>query len=163
MATKRYRMRFDFQLNVAKEDEHAIAEQIADLKSQGLYSKTVRDGIRLVSDLRDGNLDMLFELFPWVRAEFLAYVASTQPQLSDTEINIQKQLSRIEQLLENGEPPAAEANTTDREGEPKPMQVPSISPDDSDFDDYMPLIVAKATASGKTARNFLDSAFKLVQ
>ena len=71
MATKRYRMRFDFQLNVAKEDEYAIAEQIANLKSQGRYSKTVRDGIRLVSDLNDGNLDVLFELFPWVRAEFL--------------------------------------------------------------------------------------------
>ena len=47
MATKRYRMRFDFQLNVAKDDENAIAEQIDELKSQALYSKTVRDGIRL--------------------------------------------------------------------------------------------------------------------
>ena len=58
MAAKRYRMRFDFQLNVAKDDEKAIAEQIGAFKGQGLYSKTIRDGISLVSDLRAGNLDI---------------------------------------------------------------------------------------------------------
>ena len=58
MATKRYRMRYDFQLNVTKDDEYAIAEQIHELKKQGLYSKTIRDGIRLVCDLRAGNLDV---------------------------------------------------------------------------------------------------------
>ena len=160
---KRYRMRFDFQLNVAKDDEFAIAEQIANLKTQGLYSKTVRDGIRLVSDLRDGNLDMLYELFPWVRAEFLEYMAAVQPQLSDTEINIQQQLSRIEELLANGDTTSSALNITSGGGGPKPMKIPSISPPDFDDHDDAPLIVTKAAASGNTAQNFIDSAFKLAQ
>jgi hypothetical protein len=159
MATKRYRMRFDFQLNVAKEDEYAIAEQIAALKQQGLYSKTVRDGIRLVSDLRDGNLDVLFELFPWVRAEFLEYINTVQSPKSATELHIQDQLARIEELLANGE---STSQMTSGVGGPKPMKVPPIA--DPHFDDLTDQVVLKkARSDGQAVQNFLDSAFGLQQ
>ena len=55
----------------------------------------------LMSDLRAGNLDVLFELFPWVRADFLEYMAAIQPQKSDTEMDILNNLARIETLLGN--------------------------------------------------------------
>ena len=162
MAAKRYRIRFDFQLNVAKDTEYAIAETIHWLKSQGLYSKTIRDGIRLICDLREGNLDVLFELFPWVRAEFLEYMTSVQPHKSDTELNIQKQLSRIEELLASDETTAATAKTDSRGGGPKTMSIPAVTaPVFDDVGDNL-LIVSKAASSDNAARNFLDSAFKLV-
>ena len=72
--TKRFRLRFTFWLDMLKEGESAVAETIDTLKKKRLFAETVRDGIRLVCDLRDGKLDVLFELFPWVRAEFLEYM-----------------------------------------------------------------------------------------
>ena len=157
--TTRYRMRFDFQLNVAKDTEYAIAETIRWLKSQGLYSKTIRDGIRLICDLRDGNLEVLFELFPWVRAEFFEYMVSVQPQKSETELVISDQLARIEIMLSNG---GNGSQVGGGVGGPKAMNVPSIPAPDLDNDDDL-LIVSKAAASSNAAKNFLDSAFKLVQ
>lgn len=162
MATERYRMRFDFQLNVSKEDEHAIAEQIAMLKQQGLYSKTVRDGIRLVSDLRDGKLDILFDQFPWVRAEFLEYMTSVQPQKSDTEIHIQNQLARIEELLANTETPGSASKKGSEAGGPKAMKVPPVAKPVFDLDD-IELDIKKAKSNGDSAQNFLNAAFGLIQ
>lgn len=162
MATERYRMRFDFQLNINKEDEYALAEQITMLKQQGLYSKTVRDGIRLISDLRDGKLDVLFDLFPWVRAEFLEYMASVQPQKSDTEIHIKEQLARIEELLANTETTVPEANKQSGVGGPKAMKVPPVGKPIFDLDD-IELDIKKAKANGNSAQNFLDAAFGLIQ
>ncbi|MAS36297.1 MAG: hypothetical protein CL610_19995 [Anaerolineaceae bacterium] len=156
MATDRYRMRFDFQLNVAKDEEYAIDEQIGSLKKQGLYSKTVRDGIRLVSNLRDGNLDVLFELFPWVQAEFLEYVAGVQPEKSETERDIQQQLLRIEKLLATSEMEV-------RAGGPKAMKVSTVAGPRLDFDDNVALTRKKAKSSGNSAQNFLNSALNLVQ
>ena len=79
MAKKSFRLRFTFWLDMHKSDEAAIAETIADLKSQRSFVSTIRDGIRLICDLRAGRLDVLFELFPWVRSEFLGYMNSLQP------------------------------------------------------------------------------------
>jgi hypothetical protein len=71
---KPYRPRFNFWLNMDKPEEKLIANKIKALKLETLFTATIRDGIRLVCDLRDGKLDVLFELFPWVRAEFLQYM-----------------------------------------------------------------------------------------
>jgi hypothetical protein len=151
-------MRFDFQLNVAKDTEYAIAETIKWLKSQGLYSKTIRDGIRLICDLRAGNLDVLFELFPWVRAEFLEYMTSVKPQKSDTELVIAEHLERIETMLSDG---GNRSQVSSGVGEPKAMSVPSIPAPTLD-DDNIELTITKAEADGKaTAGNFLASAFAL--
>jgi len=161
MATKRYRMRYDFQLNVAKEEELAIAEQIIELKGQGRYSKTVRDGIRLVSDLHAGSLDVLFELFPWVRADFLEYMTSVQPPKSDTETHIQKQLARIEALLAHGEAMPTTSRSASGVGEPKAMRVPASAAPDSEDDDNDMLLVAKAASSSNATQNFLNSISRL--
>ena len=157
---KRYRMRFDFQLNVAKDSEFAIAETIKWLKSQGLYSKTIRDGIRLICDLRDGNLDVLFELFPWVRAEFLEYMSSLQPQKSDTELVIAEHLERIETLLSTT---GSGSHVSSGVGGPKAMNVPGISAPDVDKDETdVALVMKKSERNGhQAAENFLSSAFSL--
>lgn len=74
MSSKRFRLRFTFWLDVNKKDEAEIADKVEDLKRDRLFAQTIRDGIKLIMSLREGNLEILFDLFPWVRAEFLDYV-----------------------------------------------------------------------------------------
>ena len=66
MAAKSFRMKFMFWLDTTKADEEQLIEQVEALKQTRLFSKTIRDGIRLICDLRAGQTDILFELFPWV-------------------------------------------------------------------------------------------------
>jgi hypothetical protein len=90
------RGRFTFWLDYNKDEELLLAETINELKHTRLFSKSIRDGIRLVNSLRKGKLDVLFELFPWVKAEFLAGV---QPKETAGEKALREQLQRLENLL----------------------------------------------------------------
>ena len=80
MDKKRFRTRFVFWLDLEKQDENQIAEQIDVLKQERSFSKVIRDGIRLICDLRAGRTDILLELFPWVTERF------QQPQNDTTEL-----------------------------------------------------------------------------
>ena len=64
--TNRFRLGFKFWLDMNKPHDEAIAEHIEQLKSDRSFTQTVRDGIRLVIDLRAGKTDVLSELFGWV-------------------------------------------------------------------------------------------------
>ena len=121
-----HRIGFKFWLNLRKKEDEAIADRIEILKNNRLFTQTIRDGIRIICDLRNGKLDVLFELFPWVRAEFMEYMRDLQlttPVQSNTsglqaiqtdpnsnserkpidheqsQIKIHEQLERLEQLL----------------------------------------------------------------
>lgn len=63
----RFRIRFDFQLNITKPDEEWLAGQIEILKAQRKYVTFIRDGLRLMIDLSQGKTNVLFELFPWLQ------------------------------------------------------------------------------------------------
>lgn len=78
MTQKSHRLMFRFWLDMFKSEEAAIADQVEILKNKRSFTQTIRDGIRLVCDLRNGKLDVLFELFPWVRAEFMEYMRDLQ-------------------------------------------------------------------------------------
>ena len=93
MTQKTYRIKFMFWLDAAKADEDRLIEQIEVLKGQRLYSRTIRDGIRLICDLRAGRSDVLFELFPWVKDGLQA-----APAVSADE-RIHAQIARLESLL----------------------------------------------------------------
>ena len=69
--TSVHRIRFNFWLNMEKEDEEEIADKIELLKNERLFTATIREGIQLITSLRDGNLDVLFELFPWIKPEMI--------------------------------------------------------------------------------------------
>ncbi len=151
-----YRIMQKFWLDLDKPDHEEVNEIIFTFKNARTYSKAIRDGLRLVHDLRAGHLDVLFELFPWVRAEFLEYMSSVQPQKSETETNIQKQLARIEELL------ASTETTSGGAGGPKAMTIPAMDgsiPEESE----VTLTIKKAKSPGNSAQNFLDAAFGLVQ
>lgn len=74
MSNSTHRLRFNFWLNMEKPEEELIADKIEGLKNERSFSSVIRDGIRLICDLREGKLDVLFELFPWVKAEFMEYM-----------------------------------------------------------------------------------------
>jgi hypothetical protein len=156
-----YRIMQKFWLDLDKPDHEEVNEIVHTLKQTRAYSKAIRDGLRLIFDLRAGRLDILFELFPWVRAEFLEYMASAQPQQSDREMSIEKQLARIEELLVNGEPMSSVPDFPNGVGEPKKMTVPQIAAPMLEDDDANLLVVSKAKSSGNAAQNFLASAFAL--
>ena len=67
---------------------------VADLKMGKLFAKTVRDGIRLICELRAGRLDTLFELFPWVQEALTKSIPDAQ--ISDGV----GQLDEIKSILE---------------------------------------------------------------
>lgn len=59
------RYRYSIWLDSDKDDELLLMDNLDNLKKSRLYSKTIRDGVRLLLDLRAGRTDVLAELFPW--------------------------------------------------------------------------------------------------
>lgn len=88
----RFRLRFTFWLDLHKADEAALAEQIDGLKRSRTFASAIRDGIRLICDLRAGRTDVLFALFPWVRD-------GLQPAPASTDERLHAQIARLEALL----------------------------------------------------------------
>jgi hypothetical protein len=148
------RGRFTFWLDYGKDDELLLADTIDELKQQRSFVRTVRDGIRLICDLRQGRVEVLFELFPWVRAEFLAGI---QPSETPTERAISEQLKRLETLmLQQGNMPI---QMPDHSG-PKPMNVPQFDPPAFDDDDDDTVVLKRDTTTN-SAQNFINSMLNL--
>ena len=57
-------MKFDFRLEYKRASDVMLMEQIDILKTHHEFLGVIRDGIRLVCDLRAGRSDVLLELFP---------------------------------------------------------------------------------------------------
>ncbi len=91
--TNRFRLRFSFWLDLHKSDEAALAETIDALKQNRTFASTIRDGIRLIADLRAGRIDVLLELFPWVKEALQPAPATSADQ------RLQEQIERLENLL----------------------------------------------------------------
>lgn len=90
MARKQYK----FWLDERREEDWQINAAIEKLKAKRSFSSTIRDGIRLICDLRAGRLDVLFELFPWVQGEFLKQQTPTSDN-SDLKAEVQ----RLQELI----------------------------------------------------------------
>ena len=152
MAQLRFRLQYKFWLDLNKQDEHELAEVIEDLKQGRAFSQAVRHGIRLMVDLWGGNLDVLLELFPGVEEAFYQRFMEQHPVQDN---NLQEQLARLENLLiQQGNAPVVQAISG-----PKSLKVsPVAGPQTGDT-----ILIKKARSDGSSARNFLDSAFGLIQ
>ena len=152
MAAKRFRLKFMFWLDMTKEDELWLADEIEDLKHKRLFSQTIRDGIRLMRDLRAGRTEVLFSMFPWLAAE----LAAPAPQADAV---LRHEIDRLRELI------LSQANAPSLPGNGfsglKPMR-PSLSADDVDDRDEVQLTV-KATNDNASAKNFLSSLLSLQQ
>lgn len=89
----RTRKMVKFWLDMKHADQEAMSIIVEDLRQRRQLARTIRDGIRLVCDLRAGNIDVLLELFPWV-----GDALHRDPVIS-TEQRLQAQIARLEALL----------------------------------------------------------------
>ena len=139
----RFRLRFTFWLDMRKTDEAELAETIETLKLNRTFAATIRDGIRLICDLRAGQTEVLLELFPWTKDTLQAGPVSA----ADT--HLQEQIKRLEDLLlAQGNIPIQTPLTVNTR-EPNPQRTGRS------------LVEIKATAGKSsaetTAKNFLNS------
>src|SRR3990167_11531903 len=142
--SKAQRMQQVFWLNVSDHSQQWLQKQIKALKQERQYSRAVRDGLRLFLDLRDGNLDVLFELFPFVKERIDTLVMA-------------RIIEYQQDMIRSFTSPQPAKVTPIGQGALKPVTPPA--PDD---DDTL-LTVTKAQSDGKSGENFLKSAFSLVQ
>ena len=161
MAANRYRLRFTFWLDMLKLDEMALADQIEQLKNERSFVRTIRDGIRLIMDLRNGRTEVLFELFPWLKNELsqpMTTIISTSP-----DNGLQHQLDRLEQLiLQQGAVPVAMPAHSSTHSGPKALDVPSFNLPTLE-DDEDDTVVLKKDTSTRSATNFINSMLNLQQ
>ena len=148
MAGKRFRLKFMFWLDMNKKDEAELAEEIEILKEKRLFAETLRDGIRLICDLRAGRTERLFAMFPWLLGEVDREAdANTQ--------TIQQEFDRLWSALASqslgGEPRAGLQSFAGSSFAPPP-----------DEEDEVELQV-KAVKNGSSGKNFLSSLMNLQQ
>lgn len=53
-----------FWLDQDKEDQAELLEIIERMKANRQFSRSIRDGLRLIESLQNGNTDVLYSLFP---------------------------------------------------------------------------------------------------
>lgn len=80
---KRYRFQLRFWLNLEKSEESWLADYIAFLKAKRNFQDTVRLGLRLIYDLRQGKTDVLLELFPFVAEVFAMEYRLNEERLAE--------------------------------------------------------------------------------
>lgn len=155
MAKERFRLQYMFWLDMNKPEEHALAETIAELKENKTFSKVVREGIRLMVDLWQGNLVALLTLFPWVEEAFFERFQKQQPELDHA---LREQLARLEYLMGQGIRPTINTGTIQTSSPlagPKPLAAPSFALPRFDDDDGDTLIITKNHDTG-SATNFVN-------
>jgi hypothetical protein len=147
---QRFRLRFPFWLDLNKQDEADLADKIEHLKNERSFTKTIRDGIRLICDLRAGQVDVLFELFPWVKDKLVEHTTSSPTTA------IEAQLQRLEAMLtEQG------AVAIDRPGismgGPKPLPVAKVSLPTFDDDYNQDTVIIRKATNTDAATNLVNS------
>lgn len=93
------RLKFDFRLNTANEHEKGIVKLINELKAERKYVGAVRDGLRLIADLRAGKIDVLVELFPWIVEAFKVQTIETAPPDSGSNIIVLNEIRHLQDLF----------------------------------------------------------------
>lgn len=160
MPQKRFRLRFTFWLDLTKNDEAQLADTIDRLKSQRSFTQTIRDGIRLICDLRAGKLDVLHELFPFVFESFHTAIEQERSKIraeyQRQSEGIEAKLTRLEKLLLEQTPqtmstqPQNLHQSASLQGNFRPKQ----------FDDVDEIEVT-LTDSSDSFDNFLQSVFEI--
>lgn len=160
-AQTRYRVMHKFWLDLKKDNEDQLDERIHELKVKRTFVKTIRDALRLFFDLKHGRVDVLFELFPFVKAELLVEI---HPQKTAGELELQHQLERLEKLLTSER---AVLHDTTRQLQPiiidGPQALNTPKFDLPRFDDEEDTLVIQRDTNTDSALNFLNSMLRLQQ
>ena len=153
-----FRLRFTFWLDMLNTEEQALGDYVEELKSQRRFVQTVRDGLRLIKDLRAGNTKVLLELFPLVKAQL------APPPASNDTSDIKKELDALKELLRSATPQIVAAPRSIAPivltGNPRPLEAPKFDLPRFDDDDGETLVFSKDTRTD-SAQNFLNSMLAL--
>lgn len=150
------RKRFEFWLDTAKNNEGELVDVIEKLKSRRSFISTIRDGIRLIVDLRAGNTDVLFELFPWLQEKYNTSPAVPASPAVNSHLSVlEAQVKRLEALWVDSKTFATGDNAV--LALPRKGAVPRHEPDD----DLAITVTAVRAENSNASQNFLDSMFNL--
>lgn len=148
-----FKKRFEFWLDFEKPEQLAIAEKIDVMKERRQFAPNIRNGLLLMEDLREGNVEILLQLFPDIRERLS--VPPPPPLPKDTNetrlataleqlASAIKQSGRQTPLLASGATPPTGLGTP-REMDP----LPEVKVRESDSD------------NGQSTQNFLNSLLSL--
>ena len=154
----RTRVMLRFFLDLGKQDELELLHEAETLKKERHFAPTLRDGLRLMRDLRAGQFDALFDLFDWIPKWIESEV---ERRINERLMDTNNRLTRVEAelaALRGSVLPAGQGASAG----PRPLTVPPVPGPVEDDDE--PLVVTKVKSDGKaSAANFLKSAFNLLQ
>jgi hypothetical protein len=145
---RRYRPRKEFKFWLYHDllEDQQLMDYIAYLRKTRQFAKTLRNGLRLMWSLGEGDLSVLFELFPSLRSQFM-------PDADD--LIEQFRLMLLQNQPATPEFPKMEALAM---GNPKPLPAPSLPM--PTFEDEDTIVIRHDTTAGvSAAANFLDAAF----
>lgn len=93
--TRRYRPRkeFKFWLYHDLDEDKRLMEFIRFCKTTQQFARMVRNGLRLMWSLGEGDTTVLYELFPWIQTQNT--LTKTAP---DTE-NLERQIADLKQIM----------------------------------------------------------------
>ncbi|MBZ0300996.1 MAG: hypothetical protein K8J31_14710, partial [Anaerolineae bacterium] len=97
MAADRYRLKYEFWLEPGKPEHDSVADRIELLKSDRQFSSVIRDGIMIISELRQGRVALLLHLFPWIKEE-IQKQSSPQESVSENN-NLQREIAELKRLI----------------------------------------------------------------
>lgn len=152
---KRKRTMLRFFLDRKKPDEKELLDTVKWLKGQRLFTPFVRDGLRLMMDLKAQRTDVLFTLFDWLEGWMDVQIERRlNARLQDTNARLMKLESELAALKTTGQ------GAISQPPGPRPIPAPAIP---GPADDDAPLVMRKAKSEGNSAETFLNAAFRLVQ
>lgn len=159
-----------FWLNIWNTSEGRLDNEVQELKKQRKFAETVRDGLRLILDLRAGSLEVLFELFPHLQERLAGQTTSPTPQPPPTPdpTELAKEIA-AQIILQGGTGGYMMQSTgqqpdTNRTGQgskqltPKQFELPKFEDDD---DETQPSIAVTKNTSTSATSNFIAAAMAL--
>lgn len=151
------RGRFNFYLNFLKDDELMVAERIDDLKRRRSFTSVIREGIIIISELREGRCDTLLANYPWIVDAIKAPAPPTdngdlKREIADLKRIVLEQGRAIPDTRESGFPAFAPVMKPSKLQ--KVIALPIIEPD---IDDQDTIVVSERKDDMTTTKNFLAS------
>jgi hypothetical protein len=146
--TRRYRPRKEFKFWLYHDllEDKRLMDYIDYLRKTRQFARTLRSGLRLMWTLGEGDLSVLFELFPALRSQFM-------PKADDL-------IEQFHQMLLQNQPviPETPQMGAISAGDPKSLPAPQIAMPTFDEEDTI-VIRHDMTAGTRATSNFLDAAF----
>lgn len=154
------RKRFEFWLNDQRQEDWLVYELIGKLKKplkgQGQFTRAIREGLRLWTSLRDGQIDVLLELFPWVK-EALAKSTTSQTTSGAAGNDLAKEIA-AQIILQGGTAGYLMQSTSPSQPKQitgKQLTAPNFDMPKFDDEDELKLVI-KADTSNAANDNFIS-------